>query len=52
MITNCNRKINRCTKRSLSKPITSESFVWTETNWKNVEQRLNTIQYKIYAARK
>ena len=52
MIANCNCKINRCNKRSSSKPKTSESFVWTETNWKRIEQRLNTIQYKIYAASK
>ena len=52
MIANCNCKINRCNKRSSSKPKTSESFVWTETNWKRIEHRLNTIQYKIYAASK
>lgn len=48
--TGVNTSINRCNKRNLSKPKMSESFVWTETNWKKIEQRLNVIQCKIHAA--
>ena len=32
-------------------PKSSESFVWTDTNWRKIELRLNIIQHKIYIAK-
>ena len=48
----CNIRINKYNKHSSSSPKSSDSFVWKNSNWKKIELRLNTLQNKIYAAKK
>ena len=48
---NCNRNIKKHKNKNLVTPKSSESFVWTDTNWRKIELRLNIIQHKIYIAK-
>ncbi len=48
---NCNININKHKNKNLVTPKSSESFVWTDTNWRKIELRLNIIQHKIYIAK-
>ena len=48
---NRNRNINKHKNKNLVTPKSSGSFVWTDTNWRKIELRLNIIQHKIYAAK-
>lgn len=47
----CGSNINKHKNKNLTILNSSESFVWEDTNWREIELRLNIIQNKIYVAK-